>query len=1641
MLISFLQMTDIDDNNITPDIDAVNGAVPAVNSAPCQKPQKHFIRPAWLRRVVKIVCWIILALVVLPFTIYLPPVQSFLKNVACSQVEKYTGMKVSIERFRLGFPLDVRLEKLLVLDEQRDTMVCADNLIADVKLLPLFRGDLELNDVRLNDGYYRMMSEDSSMYMTIDAGFLKVDGGSSMNLKSQNLNLINPVLKNAKMRLEMDVWKAKPDSVKEPSTMVIRSANITLENVTYSMKMPPYISDLGAVFRKAVIKDLCVDLINSKINVGSVLSDGGDVHYTTCTPEFVASHPLPVDTISPPSPPFAVELGKVDLRNFTALYNTEGWKPARGFDAGYIQVKDLDLGIENLYNCASVVRVPITLLKGRERSGIEICSASGLVDIDSLGIAVKDFAVRTTASQLDMDAYLSYDMMAMNPAGYLKARGGGYIGMADIGSFMPSLKPTLLFIPAASVGLNLDAEGTLGKLTINNLGVDIPNILHFKTGGFVQNALNLDNLKMRLDLDGALKNASPLGRLTKGLGVNIPSFSIDGVVEADRGTYVADLGVRSPSGNISLDGMVSLNAERYDAELNADNLDVAAIMPGLGVGTIDGSLYATGAGFNPTLPRATAHVEADINRADYGGFSYGPLTLDLDIDKSVYDLALNSVNPLMDLVLNATGSIDRGNYNIDAEAQINNLDLKAMGMMEDVCAGRGCIAMSGTADPVNMLFDLDMAVQDIDWSYGAQHLSLPHAADGHFLATTDSTSLRIDSERLLLAFDAPSGFNNILKSVTDASGSIARMIGHYDFDFERLQNDLPEFTLTADIGGSGVVRRFIEPMGYSFDSLSMRLSNSDVLSGDMMLRAIDTGDMRVDTITASFTQKNSRMNYRVNIDNTPSNMPEFAHVGLTGYLDGNRASLALRQHNDKGETGYKLGLTAAVADSVLSLHFTPLNAVIAYKPWEINDDNYIDLGPGKVIKGSLQAKGMGSSIDLKSGMTDENNNYLDLVINNLNIEDFLQLSALAPPMKGNLNTDLHVELRPRGVVGKGTMSLNDFTYEKTRVGNIGAEFKAGSNITNATAGKIDFTLDKEHIMSLRGYTKIDSVKNDYTTKLTLDLDTFPLRVLNPFMDKDLVQLQGKLAGSLALSGTLTSPLLNGDVVTSGVGIYIPMAASSVHISDGEALGIVDNLVKFSDVKLTGANENPVTLNGMVDARKLSDILLDLSLNGRNVVLMDNDRRARSDVFGKLAVNVNATVKGSMSRMAVDGSLSILPATNLTYVLGDMSTAVERDNTTDVVKFVQFNDTTRAVVADTLPPAMQMAVNASLSIVNGAQFTVNLNSAGTNRARILPNGTLNYVQSYMGDSRLNGQLNFSSGQVRYTPPLMTEKVFDFLPDSYVNWSGDMMNPTLHLLASDHMKANVQQQGSNSRLIYFDVGLSVLGTLNAPKVSFDLSTDDDLTVHNELLSMTSEQRSTEAMNLLLYNTYSGPGSKASSNLSGNPLYGFLSGQLNAWAARAIRGVDLSFGIDKYKNTYDGETSTATSYSYQVSKSLFDNRFKIVVGGNYTTNAGADENFVQNLISDISFEYMLKQTQRMSLYLRLFRHTGWESILEGEITETGVGIVMKRKISDLLQIFRFRRRPKVKILAADSTLHNAIAKPVTQPTDSVIRNSVVN
>jgi serine/threonine-protein kinase len=67
-----------------------------------------------------------------------------------------------------------------------------------------------------------------------------------------------------------------------------------------------------------------------------------------------------------------------------------------------------------------------------------------------------------------------------------------------------------------------------------------------------------------------------------------------------------------------------------------------------------------------------------------------------------------------------------------------------------------------------------------------------------------------------------------------------------------------------------------------------------------------------------------------------------------------------------------------------------------------------------------------------------------------------------------------------------------------------------------------------------------------------------------------------------------------------------------------------------------------------------------------------------------------------------------------------------------------------------------------------------------------------------------------------------------------------------------------------------------------------------------------------------------------------------------------------------------------------------------------------------------------------LRLFRHTGNESILEGQVTKMGVGFVMKRKIAKLGRMFGYKSPAQIiqdSIEKAEKAQQKAIKDSIAQ------------
>ncbi len=99
----------------------------------------------------------VLLIVLLAVMLYIPPIQNWAVKQVVSYASEQTGMDISVKRVNLVFPLNLGVEGLRImqpndsLPQQNDTIADARKLTVNVRLLPLFRKNVEIDKLDFRD--------------------------------------------------------------------------------------------------------------------------------------------------------------------------------------------------------------------------------------------------------------------------------------------------------------------------------------------------------------------------------------------------------------------------------------------------------------------------------------------------------------------------------------------------------------------------------------------------------------------------------------------------------------------------------------------------------------------------------------------------------------------------------------------------------------------------------------------------------------------------------------------------------------------------------------------------------------------------------------------------------------------------------------------------------------------------------------------------------------------------------------------------------------------------------------------------------------------------------------------------------------------------------------------------------------------------------------------------------------------------------------------------------------------------------------------------------------------------------------------------------------------------------------------------
>lgn len=382
------------------------------------------------------------------------------------------------------------------------------------------------------------------------------------------------------------------------------------------------------------------------------------------------------------------------------------------------------------------------------------------------------------------------------------------------------------------------------------------------------------------------------------------------------------------------------------------------------------------------------------------------------------------------------------------------------------------------------------------------------------------------------------------------------------------------------------------------------------------------------------------------------------------------------------------------------------------------------------------------------------------------------------------------------------------------------------------------------------------------------------------------------------------------------------------------------------------------------------------------------------VYGKAFVDCVASIQGPVNNLMMRGQLDVLGTTDISYILRDSPLTTD-NQLEELIKFTSFTDTTTTTV--THQPLSGFNMDMTMNIDQGAHVMCYLNADHSNYVDLIGGGRLRMTYNAQGELRLTGKYTLDNGEMKYSLPVIPLKTFTIQDGSYIEFTGDPMNPKLNIMATERTKANVGASGQE-RSVDFDCGVNITQTLSNMGLEFTLDAPEDMTLHNELQAMGTEQRGKLAVTMLTTGMYLADGNTSGFSMN-SALSSFLQSEINNITGNALRTLDLSFGMD---NATDASGNTHTDYSFKFSKRFWNNRLKIVVGGKVSTGAEVT-NQNESFFDNVTFEYRLGNSA--DKYVKLYYDNNAYDWLEGNTREYGVGLIWRRSLQHFNDIFKLK------------------------------------
>jgi hypothetical protein len=1162
----------------------------------------------------------------------------------------------------------------------------------------------------------------------------------------------------------------------------------------------------------------------------------------------------------------------------------------------------------------------------------------------------------------------------------------------------------------------IDAHGTLTGLTDpKNAG-----------GNFFVNRLHTNQTDIALFTGQRLSTPQ----------VNLPEdFAINGTLNGNSGLLNAKLNISTPDGFIALNGkfgnLTNPASATYNGVLTTSNLKLGKILRQQNtIGSLSAKLSATGRGLTPQS--INTKFSGSISNIGYNKYQYRNIRLSGSLRQTNFSVHTDINDPNADANFVVSGNFsDYPAFTVNG--MIDSLKTFPLHLTTKPLIIRGKI--DGTAS--------NISAENIDASILFTQALFVSGDDRLALDTIQLLSGRTDTGNYMrLTSSLVSANITGQYRLADLGTVIQNTIQPY-FTVEPSRNQATvapyNFNFNADVTYHPILSVFVPGL-----TDMQTLHTTGNFSSNTGMNAILTtpyiiyqGNTITDlNITANTTENGLQIKAGIARLKSGNSFDVYnARLNATALQNNIDFSLGIDDNNARNKY-YISGLVTQTSTGVYAIKLKPDSLLLNYQRWTVSPENILTISPSSISATNfvLQSGDQRLSLSSQSGGTGQQ----PLLISFSNfrlatVTGFIKADSLLAD--GLINGNITVSNLLQQPSFTSNLTINDLSLRNDTVGNVNLRVTtAGSNRFNTNAS----ITGKGNDVTLTGWF---TASNEMNLNLDLEVRALQLRTIEGALAGVIKDASGAVHGNISIRGSVTNPVVQGGLNFDQASFALTPLGSQFHL-DNQKLSVTPDGFVFNNFTLKDSAGNALILDGSVFTNNFINYEYNLKLTAENFQILNSTKQENPIYYGRMNISSDLVIRGTETKPAVDGKLTVNDGTLLTFVVPQPEPGittregivefVDMSNPANDTLFKRYDSLNRSTVL-----GMDIALN--IEVKKEAIFNIIVDAANGDFLNAQGEALLTAGIDPSGKITLTGNYTLESGAYQLSFNFLQRR-FEINKGSTITWTGEPTTAQLDVkaiyVANTAPIDLVQSQISSStaaikntymQKLPFEVHLNLTGELMKPNVAFDIVLPEDknygvsndivTTVQYRLSQLRQDQGETnkQVFSLLLLNRFVGENPFASAgggfsvaSYARQSASKLLTEQLNQLAAGLINGVDVNFDVTSTEDYTTGSMRNRTDLNVQVSKRLLSDRLKISVGNNFELE-GPQSSSQQgnNIAGNVAVDYQLSRDGRY--LLRFFRRNSYEGQVDGYVIETGLSFMISVDYNQFKEILH-RRKQKV-------------------------------